>query len=953
MTRNAMLKGSASIFTVINDFSRQLFLIKTPSDFKNGLKSAFEKVIPEIELFALFRMQWEENPLSLVSSNYLRHIDDIPFEKNQLERRLIKLINSGSPLINNDLSSLRVNDLLPVINPSKSGSEIVIPLVPVNDPVGLLYLYSREVDFFNEQKSETFQLIGNIISRTLNQINYQAHQIKSHKKAELEVINQKNFMNEIFDYLPINVFIKDIEGKYVYLNKNAEESTGIKLKDAIGKTVHQLYPESTAAKLEEDDHKVIETKKPILTEHEISVNNRNRHVFTGKKLITTSTGEELIIGFSVDITQNIQASKTIDDQKKFYQQIFNTVPSYIYVKDKSGKYLLVNEAFAELFGLSQEQILLEGLSNADEYKVDQKLNAEIDKKVIENRETVDFEESLHFKNGEIRWYHTTKKPLPNKEGEINILGISVDITERKRHSDELIKAKQTKEQFLANMSHEIRTPINGIVGMVNLLEEIPATEEQKKYLHAIKTSSENLQVIINDILDLSAIESGNIKFEHIGFNLKSLMNTLINSFNYAAKQKGISITLNFDPYIDEILIGDPVRLNQIFSNLIGNAVKFTKRGYVKVYALKLDQEGNMGKFQFIVDDSGIGISEDKIKKVFENFEQGDISINRKYGGTGLGLAIVKQLVEAQDGSITLESKPGKGTKFTVDLQLEIGSKEDLTKKDPGSAKPSIRTIPDKVDLSKYKLLLVEDNEVNILYTKKILNNWNCTPDEAKNGLIALEKLKENNYDLILMDVRMPVMDGFEASKFIRNNFDAPKSQVPIIALTANAIKGDDEKCIQAGMNDYISKPFQPETLKDKIISNMKLEGYTKKVSRMMDSSSNPSGTIDLTYLKEMSDNDKGFILDMIKSFIAQTPKDIENIWFHHSNEEYDEVANIIHKIKPSITFMGIHKLKDLVLEIEDNAKRRKLDVLSDQLKFFEHTCKKAIAELKEEILEMT
>jgi len=461
-----------------------------------------------------------------------------------------------------------------------------------------------------------------------------------------------------------------------------------------------------------------------------------------------------------------------------------------------------------------------------------------------------------------------------------------------------------------------------------------------------KIAPKNLQVIINDILDLSAIESGNIKFERIGFNLKSFFNTLISSFSYTAKQKGISITLNFDPYIDEVVIGDPVRLNQIISNLIGNAVKFTKRGFVKVYALKIGEDNKIGDFQFIIDDSGIGIPDDKIQKVFENFEQGDATINRKYGGTGLGLAIVKQLVESQNGSIVVQSRPGRGTKFTVSLKLEIGKEEDLDESKTPLTK--YEHSEKKLDLSKHKILLVEDNEVNLLYTRKVLQNWNCNPDEAKNGLIALEKLKENNYDLILMDVRMPIMDGFEATKFIRANFSPPKCNTPIIALTANAIKGDDDKCLAAGMNDYISKPFQPETLKNKIIGNMDLEGFTNKVPNRTKPEPYKGKTIDLNYLKEMSDNDVGFITDMVKSFINQAPKDMENIWFHFSNEEYDEVANIIHKIKPSITFMGIHELKDLVLEIEDNAKHKKIDPLKGQLEKFELVCQRAILELKEE-----
>jgi len=935
-----------SAFKIINDFSRQLFLIKTPSDFDNGLNIAFKNVLPQIELYIYFRYDWDKDTFAIASSNYLKDIDDIPLDKKRLEELLQSFIKKNKTLYNENLNNDRKCEFLSSLNTIKVGSELMFPLIPVNDAVGILYTYTKEEDYFDDEKIDTIKLLGNMISRAWNLINYQAHQIKSHKKAELEVINQKNLMNEIFDYLPINIFTKDKDGKYIYLNKNAEESTGIKLKDAIGKTVYGIYPESTARKLELDDLEVRKTKKPKISHHEIEVNGRERHVFTGKKIITTSENKELLIGFSVDITQNIQVSRAIEDQKKFYQQIFNTVPNFIYIKNNKGKYLLVNETFAKLFNLNQEQILLKGIINPSEFKMDEELTNTTDNEVLESGKTIDYEESIVFKDGTKRWYHTTKKPLPDKDGIINILGISIDITDRKNHSDELIKAKQTKEQFLANMSHEIRTPINGIVGMVNLLEEIPATEEQKKYLNAIKTSSKNLQVIINDILDLSAIESGNIKFERIGFNLKSFFSTLISSFSYAAKQKGISITLNFDPYIDKVVLGDPVRLNQVVSNLIGNAVKFTKRGFVKIYALKISEENNIGHFQFIVDDSGIGIPEDKIQKVFENFEQGDVAINRKYGGTGLGLAIVKQLVEAQDGSIEIHSKTGRGTKFTVNLKYEIGSEEDSDENK--EAKLIVETTERDLNLSKCKLLLVEDNEVNILYTRKILNNWECTPDEAKNGLIALEKLKENDYDVILMDVRMPIMDGFEATKFIRSNFQPPKSDTPIIALTANAIKGDDQKCIDAGMNDYLSKPFQPETLKNKIISNVELEGFTHRVVNRPKIEADPNKTIDLTYLREMSDNDLIFITDMVNSFINQSPKDIENIWFHYTNGQFDDVANLVHKLKPSITFMGIHKLKDLVIEIEENAKHHKVEILKEQLAEFDAVCRQAIEELMEE-----
>jgi len=931
-------------FEIVDNFSRQLFLIKTPSDFDKGVKGAFETAVPDIELYVYFRYHWEENSFEVISSNYLHRIDDIPLAKPRLEELLIQFIKRNQIVENNDLSKFRKGDVLTAINTLESGSEIMLPLSPVNEATGILYSYSRSTGYFNEEKREIIKLIGNMMSRTWNIINYQAVQIKSHKKAELEVVTQKNLMKEIFDYLPINIFTKNTEGKYIYFNKNAEESLGIKVDNTIGKTAREVYREDIASKLEADDMEIRETGKPKLSDHEIEVNGEKRFLITGKKIITTTENTELLIGFSVDVTNNVQVSREIEEQKKFYQQIFNTVPSYIFIKDSSGKFQFVNKAFAELVKLEEEDILSNGLSSATEITVDEQLTLKTDRQVLANRESVEYEESIVFADDKERWYHTTKQPLPDKDGNLRILGVSIDITDRKKYSDELLKAKQTKELFLANMSHEIRTPINGIVGMVNLLEEIPATEEQKKYLNAIKTSSKNLRVIINDILDLSAIESGNIKFEKIGFNLKTFFNTIISSFNYAAKQKGISITLNFDPYIDEVVIGDPVRLNQVISNLIGNAVKFTKRGFVKVYALKISENEGVGDFQFIVDDSGIGIDADKIQKIFENFEQGNVAINRKYGGTGLGLAIVKKLVEAQDGSIDVNSKSARGTKFTVNLKYEIGSDEDVDEQK--KAKPIDEGVNVNFNLSQYNILLVEDNEVNLLYTRKILNNWNCTPDEAKNGLIALEKLKENDYDLILMDVRMPMMDGFEATKFIRSNFEAPKSDTPIIALTANAIKGDDQKCMEAGMSDYLSKPFQPETLKNKIVSNMELEGFTRNVSEKVEEESNIKQAVDLTYLRKMSGNDTEFIAEMVHSFLKQAPVDIKSIWKHHDQSKMEELGNTIHKIKPSVTFMGMHQANNIIAQVEKDLKNQDSEFLKQHLEKIEALFKSAINELK-------
>jgi CheY-like chemotaxis protein/HPt (histidine-containing phosphotransfer) domain-containing protein len=529
---------------------------------------------------------------------------------------------------------------------------------------------------------------------------------------------------------------------------------------------------------------------------------------------------------------------------------------------------------------------------------------------------------------------------------VNVLGISVDITHIKKHSEELVKAKKAKEQFMANMSHEIRTPINGIVGMIKLLEATPTLPDQRKYIDAIKKSSETLQVLINDILDLSIIESGNIRLDYIGFRPNTLLSALIESFRYTAQEKGLQLTLNYDPFIADVLIGDPTRLNQILLNLIGNAMKFTKKGYVRVYVLKLNDDDETNHLQFIIEDSGIGIQKQNLTKIFESFEQGDENIARKYGGTGLGLAIVKQLIDLQNGTIQLKSSEGQGTTFTIDLTFEVGTEADLDRKKTPQEKQKEETR--EIDLSPYRLLLVEDNEVNLLYSKMVLEKWGVKIDTANNGLEALEMLKKNDYDLILMDVLMPTMNGFEATHFIRTNFKSPKSETKIIAITANAIKGDYEKCIEAGMDDYLSKPFKPDELKATITRQLGIQEESKPAKKVDPVNAEDKFT-NLSYLKEISDNDPAFVTEMIRSFIEQSPKDLETIRESMNSEDWEKVADTAHKIKPSITFMGINSIKKTVVDIQNQARNNNKEGIDLMVKKLEEVTGKAILELKLEL----
>jgi len=483
-----------------------------------------------------------------------------------------------------------------------------------------------------------------------------------------------------------------------------------------------------------------------------------------------------------------------------------------------------------------------------------------------------------------------------------------DITQRKKDSEELQRAQKAKEQFLANVSHEIRTPINGISGMATLLGNRPSEEEQTIYLNAIKSAADNLKVIINDILDIASIESGKLKFEKIGFNVNELLQSLIGTFNHQAKEKKIQLVFQLEKEANQIVSGDPVRLNQILINLISNAIKFTQSGSIYVTCSVHKKTKNKYVLQFEVSDTGIGIPEDKLKTIFESFSQADASVTRKYGGTGLGLTIVKQLVELQGGSISVRSTLKKGSTFSVLLPYQKSSLQQLSKNDFTNGRQA------KKVLSGLRVLLVEDNDINRLYAVSILKNWSCLVETAENGVVAVEKVKKELFDVVLMDVQMPVMDGFEATKNIRA-LAKSKNQIPIIALTANATQKDTEKCLGAGMDECISKPFTPDDL-----FNI-LKKIFKEKSRLR--TAQPKKYIpsfDLSYLKKVTNGNQKFIQELVVTFLETLPKSILDIKTFTHEKEWDQLARAVHKIKPSITLMGLHNAKELAVLIETNSR---------------------------------
>jgi PAS domain S-box-containing protein len=530
--------------------------------------------------------------------------------------------------------------------------------------------------------------------------------------------------------------------------------------------------------------------------------------------------------------------------------------------------------------------------------------------------------------------------LKHKEGLNGFILDCRDITQRKKDAEELVRLQKAKEQFLANISHEIRTPINGIAGMADLLGQNANAEEQETYLNAIRHSAENLKLIINDILDLAAIESGKLKFEKIGFNLTDLVPTLISTFAYQAKEKNINLDYAIETKLNRILIGDPVRLNQVLINLISNAVKFTHSGSIHVSCSVERQQKDTCWVRFEITDTGIGIPAEKLNTIFESFSQADASVTRRYGGSGLGLTIVKQLVELQNGKITVRSEVQVGSTFIVLMPYAVGKANTIYTSTLASQKRQDNTFTKHL-----KILLVEDNDINRLYAKSILKNWRCEVDIAENGLVAIEKVKSGEYDLVLMDIQMPVMDGYEATKTIRL-LEGSRKDVPILALTANATKPDIEKCLTSGMNDYLPKPFTPEDLHRKIVLELKIRPRENKNRVDVEQ----KASYDLTYLRSISNNNEEFIQEMMQTFVQTMPGVLDQMRDGLAEKNFELISRLAHQVKPSFTLLGIHDQRQTILFIEENGKAKtNISELVKVTSQFIRACEQLVIDFKKEI----
>ncbi|WP_296705231.1 PAS domain S-box protein [Algoriphagus sp.] len=641
---------------------------------------------------------------------------------------------------------------------------------------------------------------------------------------------------------------------------------------------------------------------------------KEQHTYSKKEV-------ELLFVFAqmlVNVQKRKQSEKRLFQQEEKFRNIISNMNLGLLEVDLEENVLHANQTFCKMAGWELKDLV-------GKKAIDLLLNDSDKERLLtksESRKTGisdSYELKYQRPNGEYRWWFISGAPNYNDRNElIGSIGIHLDITDQKRLEEELIrqreeaeKSKRAKETFFANMSHEIRTPMNAIVGMGEQLAKTSLNDQQVKFLKAIQNSASHLMVIIKDILDLSKLEAGKMTIESIGFKPKNLIDHAFGMMNEKAESKGLEFSvLKYDKKIKEVLIGDPIRISQVILNLLSNAIKFTEKGKVSLQCDLISENNIEQEIKFIVKDTGIGMEESFIKSNFEKYVQEDTTITRKYGGTGLGLSITKELIQLMGGTMQIESQKGIGSKISVELILPKGKESDL----PIDLPISI----DHDSLKGKKVLIVDDNEFNRLVASTILEQHDIITSSAVNGEDAVNAVKKESYDLILMDVQMPVMDGIMATKIIREELG---SSVPIVALTAFAMRGDKEKYLSKGMNGFLAKPFQENELLNLVSGLFKGKPIQENLKILKETENLDRYSLD--ELEAISKGNSIFMEKMIETFQTSVLISMEQAKKAFQENDFERVRKLAHKIKPSIKMLRIHEISDEVIEVEREIEEQK------------------------------
>lgn len=755
--------------------------------------------------------------------------------------------------------------------------------------------------------------------------------IQKRIRAEQELQQFRYRFQAILDNTPLLIFLKDLQGRYILVNKSFRDTVGVTEEQIINKTDHDIEPTEDAEKYKRSDEQVIQTLKPVEQDEVLITTSGRRHLHYTKFPVLDERGNIFAIsGFGTDVTGRKEAEEKLRTSEAKMRALLDSTKEGFYLLDNQFNILLLNESGKETVQLITGKPVGVGDNMLEVALPELKDEFLAMMQDVLQGNTIEFEKSFQTDRGLI-WLLINYLPVRYRDNQRQgICVVSRDITQLVRYREQLIEAKRKaeraeklQEQFLANMSHEIRTPLNGIIGMTNLMLHTQLNADQYEYANIIKYSSDNLSVLINDILDFSKIKAGKLSIENIEFNLWEVAQKAVAAWQPKAREKDLGVLIFFHTDTPPRIKGDPHRLNQVLSNLLGNAIKFTQQGYIRLEIAVAGETDDKVRLQFQVKDSGIGIQEDKLAYIFESFSQAGEEITRKYGGTGLGLTITKQLIELQNGCIDITSKPGAGT--TISFEIPYEKARPLPEEEINEEEEEIR----KAALHNKKILVVEDNEVNQKVITYNLEPVGVITTIAGNGREAVEKLEAGEqFDLIIMDLQMPVMNGFQATAYIRQKL---KLSTPIIAMTASALRNEQVKCFELGMNEYLTKPFAPSELfriMEKHVSggngdhgngNGKSNGRGNNASQHAeDKEALPPYNLENISIKKKKD----VIAYVLNLFLDETPQLLQQVKDDILHENWEETYKKAHKLKSSVGLLQMYDLLEMMTTIEQGAKNR-------------------------------
>lgn len=734
-----------------------------------------------------------------------------------------------------------------------------------------------------------------------------------------QLLQQSEERNRLIMNSAINAIINiDSTGRITFWNKSAETIFGWAKDEVLGRFLTETIIPKQHRKAHRDGverYMLSGEKRALNKQMELTALRKNGEEVPVEISIIPieQDGGIFFCSFIQDISVRKKSEENLRLQEEKYRNIIANMNLGLIEVDSNEKILYANQSFCDVSGFRLDEII--GKTPVDLFVRHEENVSLVNEQIALRREGISSQFLLPIRNkrGELRWWVVSGAPNYDDHGNlIGSIGIHLDITEQKRlegeykkEKEKALEASKAKEAFLANMSHEIRTPLNAIIGFLRELSKQKLTTMQRQFVENSSNASLHLLSIINNILDISKIEAGEMPLEDREFSLRETVGNVVNILKSKVEQKKIKLQSVCDPDVAPVFSGDAMKIEQILFNLIGNSLKFTTKGKIVVECQLLEDRQASQKIKIMVSDTGM--NKDFIDNIFKKFYQEDESIARKFGGTGLGMAITSELVKLMDGKINIRSEKNKGTVIEIIFDIKKGIKDKGTSEKEDLAALSVEGI---------RVLLVEDNELNRMVAQNTLQNFRCIVAEAENGEEAIKILKKQTFDVVLMDIQMPELDGIETTKILRQEHQL---KIPIIALTANAFKTEIEKCKEAGMNDYVTKPFSEEALLE-ILNKYSPQNFHHLQQHQEDEAEKEVLLYDLTSIRKLSRGNEDFVKKMISIFVEQVEAllpDVNQLFLIH---DYDEISRRIHKIKPSVESIGVFNILDEVKFLEFKSK---------------------------------